>query len=210
MRNVKLFHMSHNATKILSLLLSISLIILSSQSIAGLLSFNDDNDKILTLAMAQIVNNKDNRNNADTYLLDTTTTTNPFPTDISESSTATATLPGLYSELIKSVVEIHARDLGQGNGFVYDNEGHIVTNQRIVADTSSGQVADFIDVVFSDGFAYKATVVGTDSLSDIAVLYVGDTAPREKLFPLPLGNSSNLRIGEQVVAMGSPIGFTGS
>jgi hypothetical protein len=91
MRNVKLFHMSHNATKILSLLLSISLIILSSQSIAGLLSFNDDNDKILTLAMAQIVNNKDNRNNADTYLLDTTTTTNPFPTDISESSTATAT-----------------------------------------------------------------------------------------------------------------------
>ena len=91
---------------------------------------------------------------------------------------------------------------GLGSGFVYDNEGHIITNDHVVNN------AEKITVTFIDGKKYNAKVVGKDHFSDIAVLQV-DAEP-ESLHPLPIGDSSKLKVGEQVAAIGNPFGLTGT
>jgi putative serine protease PepD len=87
----------------------------------------------------------------------------------------------------------------QGSGFVYDADGHIVTNDHVVAGASS------ISVMFADGSKYSAKVVGADPSSDLAVLKVD--APSSKLHPLTLGDSSKVQVGDGVVAIGSPFGL---
>jgi putative serine protease PepD len=91
------------------------------------------------------------------------------------------------------------RTQAQGSGFVYDAEGHVITNNHVVDGASS------IRVAFADGSKYKATVVGTDPSTDLAVLKV--EAPSNKLHPLALGDSSALEVGDGVVAIGSPFGL---
>ncbi len=86
---------------------------------------------------------------------------------------------------------------GTGSGFVYDDKGHIVTNNHVV------EGADKIVVEFSDGEQVVAKVVGTDPKSDVAVIKVDKTDYR----PLPRGKSSKVRVGEWVLAIGSPFGF---
>jgi serine protease Do len=83
---------------------------------------------------------------------------------------------------------------GIGSGFVYDEKGHIVTNNHVVENSRR------ITVKFYDGVETTATVVGTDPQSDIAVIKVENTHYR----PLPRGQSSNLKVGELVMAVGSP------
>jgi S1-C subfamily serine protease len=90
----------------------------------------------------------------------------------------------------------------QGSGFVYDEQGHIVTNQHVVHG------ADSITVQFSDGSKRKARLVGTDPSTDLAVLDVD--APESFLEPLLIGDSSQVEVGDGVVAMGSPFGFEGT
>jgi S1-C subfamily serine protease len=90
-----------------------------------------------------------------------------------------------------------------GSGFVYDNNGHIITNNHVVKGGGK------LDVTFLDGTVYRATLIGSDPFTDIAVLYVKD-APQEKLVPLPLAYSSKIRVGEQVAAIGNPFGLSGS
>jgi putative serine protease PepD len=87
----------------------------------------------------------------------------------------------------------------QGSGFVYDSDGHVVTNNHVVDGASS------ISVTFADGSKYSADVVGTDSSTDLAVLKVD--APSSKLHALSLGDSSALSVGDGVVAIGSPFGL---
>jgi len=87
----------------------------------------------------------------------------------------------------------------QGSGFVYDEEGHVITNQHVVDD------ADSVTVQFSNGKSYDASVVGTDPSTDIAVLKVD--APKSLLEPLELGDSSTVGVGDGVVAIGSPFGL---
>jgi putative serine protease PepD len=87
----------------------------------------------------------------------------------------------------------------QGSGFVYDSSGHIVTNYHVVDGV------DTITVTFSDGSKYKATLVGSDASTDLAVLKVD--APASKLNPLTLGDSSAVSVGDGVVAIGSPFGL---
>ncbi|MEM4421980.1 MAG: trypsin-like peptidase domain-containing protein [Candidatus Caldarchaeum sp.] len=89
-----------------------------------------------------------------------------------------------------------------GSGFVYDTEGHIVTNNHVVAGASS------IRVVFFNGEMYAARVVGTDVDSDLAVIKLEN--PPKNLKPLKLGNSTELRIGEEVIAIGNPFGLEGT
>ncbi|MFL6524417.1 MAG: S1C family serine protease [Nitrososphaera sp.] len=91
-----------------------------------------------------------------------------------------------------------------GSGFIYDNSGHVVTNYHVVAGVND------ISVTFVDGTVYRASVVGTDQYSDLAVLHVEEDVPTDKLKPLPLGNSSSLRVGQEVVAIGNPFGLSGS
>jgi S1-C subfamily serine protease len=90
-----------------------------------------------------------------------------------------------------------------GSGFVYDTNGHIITNNHV---TSGGKD---LHITFSDGTIYTGKVIGSDPHSDLAILLIDDV-PKEKLFPLKLGNSSNLIVGETVAAVGNPFGLSGS
>jgi putative serine protease PepD len=114
----------------------------------------------------------------------------------------------IYARASKAVVEIAASGgLGsqagaQGSGFVYDEDGHIVTNQHVVAGASR------ISVSFWNGAERPATVVGTDPSTDLAVLHVD--ARRSLFEPLHLASSSAVRVGDQVLAFGSPFGLEGT
>ncbi len=88
----------------------------------------------------------------------------------------------------------------QGSGFVLDERGHIVTNQHVVDGAQS------VTVKFTDGSSYDATVVGSDPSTDLAVLKVD--APASLLVPLELADSSQVEVGDGVVAIGSPFGLS--
>ena len=90
----------------------------------------------------------------------------------------------------------------EGTGFVYDTKGDILTNEHVVDGASN------VRVRFSDGSTYKATVVGTDTATDVAVLHVD--APTSKLQPLTLADSSKVSVGDGVVAIGNPFGLDGT
>jgi len=89
-----------------------------------------------------------------------------------------------------------------GSGFVYDSNGRIVTNNHVV------EGAQIVDVRFVDGNIYSAKVVGTDPFNDIAVLQITDDFTDETLTPLPLANSDDLEVGQQIVAIGNPFGLS--
>jgi len=121
------------------------------------------------------------------------------------------TSPELVYEKVKdSVAMIKARVLvetvfgqryasSQGSGFVYDAAGYIVTNYHVV------EGAVDVEVFFPDKTAYKAAIIGVDPYADIAVLKID---PGDKvLYPLELANSSLLRVGQPVIAIGNPYGF---
>ncbi len=91
---------------------------------------------------------------------------------------------------------------GIGSGFVFDTNGHIITNAHVVEN------ADEINVTFLDGRSYKAKIIGVDPFTDLAVIKV--EADPSLLQPLPLGDSSNLKVGMEVVAIGNPFGLSGS
>ncbi|MDX6370023.1 MAG: hypothetical protein QOG93_1525 [Gaiellaceae bacterium] len=114
------------------------------------------------------------------------------------STTSGLSVPSIYRLARKGVVEVSSPQ-GQGSGFVYDTNGHVLTNQHVVADTSS------LTVKLWNGKTYNATVVGTDPSTDLAVLKI--SAPASALFPLALGDSSKLVVGDSVVAIGSPFGL---
>lgn len=88
---------------------------------------------------------------------------------------------------------------GSGSGFVWDRDGHIVTNFHVI------QNADKATVTLSDGTTYEARTIGTAPEKDLAVLKI--EAPREKLRPIPIGGSRNLRVGQSVYAIGNPFGL---
>jgi S1-C subfamily serine protease len=126
-----------------------------------------------------------------------------------EASDTELTLPDLFTRVEKSVVQItdsdetNPLDSRLGSGFVYDTNGHIITNYHVV--NAGGR----LDVTFLDGTVYRASLIGADPFTDLAVLYV-EEVPQEKLVPLPLSDSSATRVGQQVAAIGNPFGLSGS
>jgi putative serine protease PepD len=154
-----------------------------------------------------------------TFSSDTKTVVQQVPVENSEpaASTSPLTPSEIYESTHKGVVEITAsatqenpfgqqeQQRGQGSGFVYDSDGHIVTNDHVVDGASS------VSVRFWNGDTYKASVVGTDRSTDLAVIKVD--APESVLHPLTLGNSSRVQVGDAAFALGSPFGleesFTG-
>jgi S1-C subfamily serine protease len=88
---------------------------------------------------------------------------------------------------------------GTGSGFVWDQDGHIVTNFHVVAN------GDRAAVTLNDNTTYAATIIGRAPDKDIAVLHID--APPQKLLPLPIGQSSTLRVGQKVLAIGNPFGL---
>jgi len=91
---------------------------------------------------------------------------------------------------------------GSGSGFAIDKQGHIVTNNHVV------EGAEEVQVTFYDGTTLRAEVIGTDPDSDLAVILVD--APEELLFPVELGDSDRLEVGQRAIALGNPYGLRGT
>ena len=119
----------------------------------------------------------------------------------------------VYKRVLPSVVNITSTTLvfnffygtvpqqGQGSGFVLDKGGHVLTNYHVVAGANRG-----VEVMLSNKRRYKATVVGTDRVHDLALLKID--AP--DLQPVTLADSSGLNVGQKVYAIGNPFGLTGT
>jgi 2-alkenal reductase len=115
------------------------------------------------------------------------------------------TLVRLYESTSPGVVAIRVFSEGGGglgSGFVIDREGHIITNFHVV------EGVDELEVDFPSGFKTRGEVIGSDTDSDLAVIKVD--APPEELHPLPLGDSSEIQVGQTVVAIGNPFGLSGT
>ncbi len=129
-----------------------------------------------------------------------------------ETSLATIkdlTLVELFEKSEEGVVRIDVdknnsfRDASSlGSGFVFDYLGHIITNAHVIEGASS------VTITFLDGSQYNAQIIGVDKFTDIAVIRV-DEKP-QYLHPLQIGDSSSLKVGEQVAAIGNPFGLSGS
>ena len=125
------------------------------------------------------------------------------------SSKKNLTLVELFEKSEEGVVKIRADSIdsftdtgGVGSGFVYDILGHIITNAHVV------EGSDKITVTFLDGSQYNSEIIGVDRFTDIAVIKVNEK-PR-LLHPLTVGDSSSLKVGEEVAAIGNPFGLAGS
>jgi S1-C subfamily serine protease len=111
-------------------------------------------------------------------------------------------------DIIISGNPFESQSIRLGSGFVYDREGHIVTNSHVVDESNT------VDVTFVDGNTYTANVIGNDPSSDISVLQITDTSflstlgENSTVSPLVIGNSSNLQVGQQIIAIGNPFGLS--
>ncbi len=120
----------------------------------------------------------------------------------------------VYASVNKSVVNITTESeagglfgdetsTGTGSGFVIDRQGHIMTNYHVVEGTEDG--AGNVQVTLFDGSTFDARVVGLDASNDVAIVTI--KAPSEKLFPVAMGDSSRLQVGQKILALGNPFGL---
>ena len=117
----------------------------------------------------------------------------------------TSTRPGLDQTVVLNGREIPQNNIALGSGFVYDQEGRIITNHHVASEV------DEVDVKFVDGDTYTAKVIGKDPYSDIGVLQITDRAFFDKkVAPLTIANSSEIEVGEQIIAIGNPFGLSGT
>jgi len=127
------------------------------------------------------------------------------PLQVASGPLQDGSLEALYQQTIPGVVSIQVSSSlgnGLGSGFVYDTQGHVITNFHVVDGASA------LEVDFSSGYKARGTVVGVDKDSDIAVIKVD--APEAELHPLPLGDSHSLQVGQTVIAIGNPFGLNGT
>lgn len=126
----------------------------------------------------------------------------PREKTIPVNESATTSLSSLFENTDQSVVSVQATGnrSGVGSGFIYSENGYIVTNHHVV------EGADRVEVTFTDGETREPEIVGSDVYSDLAVLKVD----KSNLEPLELGNSSNVVVGERAVAIGNPFGLRSS
>lgn len=133
-----------------------------------------------------------------------------FGDETTLSTKKSLTLVELFEKSESGVVRIDVDNINSfqeagttlGSGFVFDDSGHIITNAHVIDGASN------ITITFLDGSQYHAQLVGSDKFTDIAVIKV-EERPRY-LHPLQIGNSSTLKVGEQVAAIGNPFGLSGS
>jgi serine protease Do len=129
-------------------------------------------------------------------------------------------LPKLFDRVKNSVVQITVsgedpRSSALGSGFIFDTSGHIITNDHVVRnrsfnDTNTNNTStNNVTVTFLDDRSFKAKIVGSDPFSDLAVLQI-ENPQNQSMIPLVLSNSSDVKIGEHVIAIGNPFGLSGS
>ena len=118
-----------------------------------------------------------------------------------EPSGQQETLVTLYDRVIPGVVAIRT-DRALGSGFMFDTDGHLITNEHVVRGATT------VEISFSSGFKARGTVIGSDADADIAVVKVD--APASEIRPLPIGDSNTLKVGQSVIAIGNPFGLNGT
>ncbi len=132
----------------------------------------------------------------------------------SSLSTQSPSLNTMFKQVENSVVQVTSKipanntinsqtrnATALGSGFVYDKQGHIITNDHVVGESK------IVDITFIDGNRYTAKVVGTDAYNDIAVVQITYNIT-QGLKPLLIGNSSKLEVGDPVIAIGNPFGLS--
>jgi S1-C subfamily serine protease len=142
--------------------------------------------------------------------LSSSTVTNPQNTNLTtifkqvENSVVqiTAKTPNPNLQIIINGIPLSNKSTRLGSGFVYDKQGHIITNTHVIDGATTA------DVTFVDGNTYRAKVIGKDTSGDIAVLQIIDNFSPENLAPLTVANSSSLQVGQQVIAIGNPFGLS--
>lgn len=134
-----------------------------------------------------------------------------IPEGFIPSSNEEAIHVAVYETVNRGVVNISTRAIrpdafllvaeieGNGSGSIIDQQGHVLTNYHVI------EGARDINVTLFNGVLYPAELVGQDPDNDIAVLKIA--APTEELFPIPWGDSSNLRVGQHIIAIGNPFGL---
>ncbi|MDT0202107.1 trypsin-like peptidase domain-containing protein [Nocardioides sp. AE5] len=127
------------------------------------------------------------------------TTVNDAP--LPENGSVAAVAQTMDPSTVQILAESKSGSGATGSGFFLDAEGHVVTNNHVIADAADGGT---IQVVDKDYKRYKATVVGRSAVYDLAILYVEDA---EGVQPAALGSSKALNVGDVVVAIGSPLGL---
>ena len=114
-------------------------------------------------------------------------------------------LVSLYEQVHTGVVSIQVllpEGAAQGSGFVFDQDGHIITNYHVVENETE------LEVSFPSGIKVRGKVIGTDLDSDLAVIKVD--VPSTELHPLRLGDSDQVKVGQAVIAIGNPFGLEGT
>jgi putative serine protease PepD len=141
------------------------------------------------------------------FASDTTVSSSDFPTTVVGAPSADPkSYTAIAAKVLPTVVSIGVRGSGgsdTGSGFVIRSNGYILTNNHVVSAASGG---GSITVSFNDGTTATATVVGADAASDLAVIKVNRTG----LKAATLGSSASLRVGDPVIAIGSPLGLSGT
>jgi putative serine protease PepD len=128
-------------------------------------------------------------------------------TDASGSA-ASCAVTSVADQVLPSVVTVSAQGAdgaGTGSGELFRSDGYILTNNHVIADAVGAGGA--VHVLWADGTSEPATIVGRDVLTDLAVLKVAST---EGLKPIALGSSASLQVGQPVIAMGAPLGLSGT
>ncbi|SCE18591.1 putative serine protease PepD [Streptomyces sp. DvalAA-14] len=136
-------------------------------------------------------------------------TTVSAPKDAAALNRAPTSVAGIASKALPSVVTIKAsgsQESGTGTGFVFDTQGHILTNNHVVAPAANGGK---LTVTFSNGKTFDADVIGRAQGYDVAVIKLKNPGS-VKLTPLPLGNSDNAAVGDATIAIGAPFGLSGT
>ncbi|MGW4896882.1 S1C family serine protease, partial [Kitasatospora sp. NPDC004240] len=154
-------------------------------------------------AVGVVVTDRDNRavGSAADHSSTTVQANNSQRTEAAPGSVA-----GIAQKALPSVVTIKAQgngESGTGTGFVFDTEGHILTNNHVVAPAANGGK---LSVKFADGTSYPASVMGRAEGYDVAVIKI-DNPPKGKLTPLPLGDSDKVLVGDSTIAIGAPYGL---
>jgi putative serine protease PepD len=139
------------------------------------------------------------------------TTSNAGLTVASGSPSALATSPkslaAIAARLLPSVVSVNvkgAQESDTGSGVVLRSDGYILTNNHVVAAAANGKGS--VSTTFQDGSSASARIIGTDSLDDLAVIKVAKTG----LKPAVLGSDADVKVGDPVLAVGSPLGLSGT
>jgi len=132
-------------------------------------------------------------------------TTSTTDVTVLDMISAQDTLIGLYQKVNPGVVSIRVLTEdggGLGSGFLIDMDGHIVTNYHVIEGVTD------LEVAFASGYKARGEVIGEDLDSDLAIVKVD--APENELFPLTLGDSDAIQIGQTVIAIGNPFGLAGT